>query len=350
MATSRNPASHEQIAEPVTKPIMRALVQDRYGPSDVLYLGDVPRPVPAEGQVLVRVMAASVNARDWHIMRGEPRIARLMDRSIFGWRAPRVRVRGTDYAGVVEAVGPGVQDWAVGDRVFGEADATLAEYVAAPVSAMARIPDGISMEQAAALPLAATTALECLRVADPAPGTTLLVNGASGGVGTFLIQLARSMGLQVTAVCSTRNAEQARALGAHGVIDYAKEDFTSLGTTWDLVIDLVGNRSLADLRQAVEPSGSVVLSGGGVPGEGRMVGAIALLVRAQLARRRNGPSIHTPQAVPTHDTLQVLAEFMAAGALRAQVERTFDFGNAAAALQHLETEHALAKVVVTCQR
>ena len=178
---------------------MRALVQDRYGTSDVLRVCDVPRPVPADGEVLVRLEAASVNARDWHIMRGEPRIARLMDRSIFGWRGPRVRVRGTDFAGVVEGVGPSVADWAVGDRVFGEASATLAEYVVAPVGAMARVPVGVSMEQAAALPLAATTALECLRAADPRPGSTVLVNGASGGVGTFVVQLAASMGLHVTA-------------------------------------------------------------------------------------------------------------------------------------------------------
>ncbi|HEX5862548.1 MAG TPA: alcohol dehydrogenase catalytic domain-containing protein, partial [Nocardioides sp.] len=163
--------------------------------------------------MLVRVEAASVNARDWHIMRGEPRIARFMDRSIFGWRGPRVRVRGTDYAGVIEAVGREAGEWVVGDRVFGEADATFAEYAAAPVAAMARIPEGTTMEEAAALPLAATTALECLRAADPAPGARLLINGASGGVGTFALQLARSMGLQVTAVCSGRNAEQAIALG-----------------------------------------------------------------------------------------------------------------------------------------
>ena len=193
-----------------------------------------PPPVPAEGEVLVRVEAASVNARDWHIMRGEPRIARLMDRSIFGWTGPRVRVRGTDFAGVVEGVGPAVADWAVGDRVFGEASATLAEYVAAPVGAMARVPDGVSMEQAAALPLAATTALECLRSVDPRPGSTVLVNGTSGGVGTFVVQLATSMGLRVTAVCSARNVDQARSLGAEAVIDYAKDDFVASGsrTTW----------------------------------------------------------------------------------------------------------------------
>jgi len=346
MATSHQPESLEHVGSPSAEPTMRALVQDCYGPPNVLHLAQVARPVPAEGEVLVRVEAASVNARDWHIMRGEPRIARLMDRSIFDWGAPRVRVRGTDFAGVVEGVGSGVRDWAVGDRVFGEASATLAEYVAAPVNAMARVPEGATMEQAAALPLAGTTALECLSAADPAPGSRVLVNGASGGVGTFIIQLARSRGLHVTAVCSARNSGQARGLGAERVIDYATEDFTTADTTYDVVVDLVGNRSLSDLRRVVAPSGSLVLSGGGVPGEGRIVGAVGLLIKAQLLKQRRGPSVFVPQAVPTHDTLQVLAGLLEAGAISSRIERTFDFELSAAALRHLETEHARGKVVV----
>ncbi|WP_374458039.1 NAD(P)-dependent alcohol dehydrogenase [Nocardioides sp.] len=350
MATRHRPSPHEQLTSAETPATMRAVVQDRYGGPDVLAVADVPRPVAGEGEVLVRVEAASVNARDWHIMRGEPRVARLMGRSIFGWRAPKVRVRGTDYAGVIEAVGPQVQDWAVGDRVFGEASATLAEFVAAPVTAMARIPNGVTMEQAAAVPLAATTAWECLRAANAAPNARTLIVGASGGVGTFLIQLARSLGLHVTAVCSARNAEQARALGASKVIDYAQEDFTQLEAAYDLVIDLVGNRPLAELQRVATPAGSVVLSGGRVPGEGRIVGAVALLIRAQVARRRGGPLLHTPQAVPTHGSLEVLADLMRAGVLRAQIERTFDLEGAATALEHLETEHARAKVLVVCRR
>ena len=326
---------------------MRAVVQDRYGTSDVLRACDVPRPAPATGEVLVRLEAASVNARDWHIMRGEPRIARLMDRSIFGWRGPRVRVRGTDFAGVVEGVGPGVADWAVGDPVFGEASATLAEYVVAPVGAMARVPAGVSMEQAAALPLAATTALECLQAADPRPGSTVLVNGASGGVGTFVIQLATAMGLHVTAVCSTRNGDQARSLGAEVVIDYATDDFVTSGPTYDLVIDLVGNRSLRDLRGRVKPGGSLVLSGGGVPGSGRFVGPIGLLVQAQLTKRRPGPVMHTPTAHPRRESLEDLADQVARGVITPTIEKVFGLEDAAAALRHLESEHARAKVVVS---
>ena len=311
------PAPRDTPAVVTAGQTMRALVQDRYGTSDVLRVRDVPRPVPVDGEVLVRVEAASVNARDWHIMRGEPRIARLMDRSIFGWRGPRVPVRGTDFAGVVEGVGPAVGDWAVGDRVFGEASATLAEYVAAPVGAMARVPDGVSMEQAAALPLAATTALECLRSADPRPGSTVLVNGASGGVGTFVVQLATSMGLHVTAVCSARNRDQARSLGAEVVIDYAEEDFVAGPTTYDVVIDLVGNRSLRDLRGRVAPGGSLVLSGGGVPDTGRFVGPVGLLVRAQLSKRRPGPVMYTPTARPRREDLEDLAEQVARGVITA---------------------------------
>ena len=329
---------------------MRAVVQHRYGGPDALSVADLPRPVPGKGQVLVRVEAASVNARDWHIMRGEPRIARFMDRSIFGWRGPRVRVRGTDYAGVIEAVGREAGEWVVGDRVFGEADATFAEYAAAPVAAMARIPEGTTMEEAAALPLAATTALECLRAADPAPGARLLINGASGGVGTFALQLARSMGLQVTAVCSGRNAEQAIALGAHHVVDYAHQDFTTAGLTYDVLVDLVGNRSLRDLRRVVAPTGSVVLSGGGVPGEGRLVGPIGTLVRAQLVKGRRGPSISTPLASPRREGLDDLASWLASGALTPVIDRVFGFDDAAAAVRYLETDHARGKVVVSRSR
>jgi NADPH:quinone reductase-like Zn-dependent oxidoreductase len=325
---------------------MRALVQDRYGTSDVLRVSEVPRPVLRDGEVLVRVEAASVNARDWHIMRGEPRIARLMDRSIFGWRGPRVRVRGTDYAGVIEAVGSGAGEWAVGDRVFGEADATFAEHVAAPVAAMARIPDSTTFEHAAALPLAATTALECLRAADPAPGSRLLINGASGGVGTFVLQLARSMELETTAVCSARNAEQAAALGAHHVIDYADQDFTTPGNPYDVVIDLVGNRSLSDLRRSVALTGGLVLSGGGAPGEGRFVGPIGLLVRAQLSRARGGASVFTPTARPHREGLEELADLVVRGALTPVIDRIFGFDDAA--LRYMETQHARGKVVLSC--
>ena len=187
-----------------------------YGPPDVLELGSIPTPAPGPGEVLVRVRAASVNARDWHVMRGEPRIARLLDRGSFGLRGPRVAIRGTDLAGTVEAVGEGVTRWRVGDHVFGEGTATLADHAVVPADQLASIPAGLGFDEAAALPLAATTALLCLDAADPAPGDSVLVNGASGGVGTFAVQLAKALGLHVTAVVSPRNAALAGSLGADG--------------------------------------------------------------------------------------------------------------------------------------
>lgn len=325
---------------------MRALVQDRYGPPDVLAVARVPVPDPGAGEVQVRVAAASVNARDWHVMRGEPRLARLLDRSTFGRTAPRVRIRGTDFAGVVQAVGTGVTRWQVGDRVFGESDAAIAEYVVATQDVIAEIPAGTTFEQAAALPLAANTALTCLRAGDARPGDRVLVNGASGGVGSFIVQLAKAMGLYVSAVCSARNADLASSLGADVVIDYGREDFCAAGVRHDLVVDLVGNRSLRDLRATVAPAGSLVLSGGGVSGEGRFVGPLALLIRAQAVAGLSGLRVTVPQAKPSRANLEELAGFVASGAVTPFVDRTFAFEDTAGALRYLETEHARTKVVI----
>ncbi|QJY49017.1 NAD(P)-dependent alcohol dehydrogenase [Pseudonocardia broussonetiae] len=326
---------------------MRALVQDTYGSPDVLKVAAVPTPDPGPGQVRVRVAAASVNARDWHIMRGEPRLARLLDRTVFGRTAPRVAIRGTDFAGTVDAVGAGVTRWQPGAPVFGEADAALAQYVVASQYLVAPVPSGASLPQAAALPLAANTALMCLRAGDPPPGACLLINGASGGVGTFAIQLAKTMGLHVTVVCSTRNADLARSLGAESVIDYNVEDFCAAPDRYDMVLDLVGNRSLRDLRRLVHPAGTLVLSGGGVSGEGRWIGPLGLLVRAQLMARLPGPRIVIPQAQPTTERLEELAALVASGSVTPVIDRVFDLDHSADALRYLETEHARAKVIVT---
>jgi NADPH:quinone reductase-like Zn-dependent oxidoreductase len=268
---------------------MHALTQDTYGPPDVLKPSVLPLPNPGPGHVRVKVVAASVNARDWHVMRGEPRLARLLDRTTFGRAAPRVAIRGTDFAGTVDAVGAGVTRWKPGDAIFGEAEGTFADYVVTAEHATAQIPGGTTFEQAAAVPLAGTTALICLRAGEPKPGARLLINGASGGVGTFAIQLAKAMGLHVTAVCSARNADQARSLGADRLIDYNREDFCATHDRYDIVLDLVGNRTIRHLRRLLHPSGTFVLSGGGVSGQGRFVGPLGLLIRAQLAARMPGP-------------------------------------------------------------
>ena len=329
---------------------MRALSQNAYGSPDVLEVSTVPVPTPGPSQIRVKVAAASVNARDWHVMRGEPRLARLLDRTTFGRNAPRVSIRGTDFAGTVDAVGTGVTQWQPGDPVFGEADAALAEYVVAAEDVVARIPTNTSYPEAAALPLAGNTALMCLRAGNPQPGGRLLINGASGGVGTFAVQLAKTMGLHVTAVCSARNADLARSLGADVIIDYKLVDFCAAPERYDMVLDLVGNRSIRDLRGLLQPSGTLVLSGGGVSGEGRFVGPLGLLVRAQLMARLPGPRIVVPQAKPTRQGLEELAALVTAGTVRPVIDKTFTLEDGAAAIRYLETEHAQAKVIVTIAR
>lgn len=326
---------------------MKALVQDSYGTSDVLRLEDVGDPVPAAGEVLVRMVAASVNAADWHIMRGEPRVARLMDRTIFGWRGPRQQIRGRDLAGTIEAVGPGVTEWQVGDEVLGEHEATLAEYAAVPASCLARKPAELSFEEAAALPLAAVTADLCLTAGAVRAGHRVLVIGASGGVGTFAVQLATLRGARVTGVCSTRNVELVASLGAEDVVDYTQRDVTRAGASYDVVVDLVGDRRLRDLRRVVAKGGTLVLSGGGNPGEGRILGPVGLMARGGLFGRLLGLRVQIPFARPDAERLAELAAMTVAGELRAVVERTFPLADAAAAIRHLEVEHARGKVVVT---
>ena len=325
---------------------MRALVQDRYGSPDVLRVDDVPTPVPSDNEVLVRVKAASVNARDWHIMRGEPRLARLLDPSTFGRVAPKVRIRGTDFAGTVESVGGGVTRWRPGDDVFGESGAVIAEYVVAPEAVVATMPAGIGYEQAAGIPLAANTALVCLRAGQVVSGQSVLINGASGGVGTFAVQLAKSMGLHLTAVCSARNADLARSLGADVIVDYGREDFSQSGRQYDLVLDLVGNRSLRDLRRVLKPSGTIVLSGGGVSGQGRFIGPLSLIIRAQLMARASRVRLVMPEAKPSAQNLAELAALVESGSVIPILDKTFPFEDAAEAIRYLEVQHARAKVVI----
>ncbi len=325
----------------------RAVTQSRYGGPEVLELTRLPRPGPGPGQVLVRVHAASVNARDWHVMRGEPRLARLMDRTVFAARRPRLATRGTDLAGVVVAVGADVTRWKPGDAVFGEGIGTFAEYALASADQLAAVPAGTPLVQAATLPLAATTALLCLDEAGLTPGGDVLVNGASGGVGTFAVQLAKVMGLHVTAVVSTRNVPLARSLGADEVVDYTVTDFTRTGRAYGAVVDLVGNRRLRELRRAVRPGGRLVLSGGGTSGSGRIVGPLRLLVGAKAAARFLPFEVVVPQAVPTTATLERTASLIASGQVTSLIDRTFSLEEAADAVRYLETEHARAKVVIT---
>lgn len=324
---------------------MRAWVQDEYGTWEVLRLAEVPEPVPGPGEVLVRVAAASLNAADWHLMRGEPRVARL-DRSMFGRRAPRNPVRGRDLAGTVVAVAPDVTGWAVGDEVLGEHEGTLAELAVVPAACLVRRPPSVSVVDAAALPLAATTAAVCLDAGAVGAGTRVLVVGASGGVGTFAVQLAVARGAEVTGVCSTRNLDLVASLGAAHCLDYTRGDVERCSSTYDVVLDLVGNRSLRALRRLVAPGGTAVLSGGGNPGEGGYLGPMGLFAHALLAGRLLGLRTRIPMAKPDAARLAELVAMVERGELRPVIDRVHPFEQAAAAMRHLEVEHARGKVVV----
>ena len=324
----------------------RAVVQHRFGSPAVLAVQSVAMPAPAPEEVLVRVEASSVNAQDWHIMRGEPRIARLMAPAVFRLRGPRVLVRGTDLAGVVVAVGEKASQWKPGDRVFGQGRGTFAEHAVALADELAALPTGLGFEAAAAIPLAGSTALQCLEAAQASPGSTILINGASGGVGTYALQLARTMGLRVTAVVSPRNVALARRLGAEEVIDYTSRDFAASGERYDVALDLVGNRSLAELRRCVRADGTLVLSGGGVPGTGRIVGPFRLLVQAQLQSKRAAIDIHVPKAVPTTERLNRLAQLVISGQVQPVLDRSYPLERTAEAITYVETVHPQGKVTI----
>lgn len=323
---------------------MKAVVQDRYGSSDVLEFKEVDDPVPSDREVLVRVHAAAVNAYDWHFMRGDPYLARLS----IGLGKPKVATRGRDFAGTVEAVGPNVRRLRPGDEVFGEADGTFAEYVLAPEDLVGPKPANLTFEQAAAVPLAGNTALMGLRDAGRLQaGQRVLINGASGGVGTFAVQLAKAFGAEVTGVCSTRNVELVRSLGADSVVDYTQLDFTRSRQRYDVVFDLVGNRSLAECRRVLTPGGTLVLSGGGVSSGGSVIGPMGLMLRAQVLSRfvRYRLVVLTERLTP--ENLATLRELAESGKVTPAIDRTYPLSEAAEAIRYLELDHARAKVVVT---
>jgi NADPH:quinone reductase-like Zn-dependent oxidoreductase len=316
----------------------------------VLALQTVDDPVPGPGEVLVEVRATSLNAADWHIMRGDPYVVRVMDRATFGWRGPKRGVRGRDLAGVVVALGSGVTELAVGDEVVGEvlAEGAFAELVATRADVLARKPADLSFEHAAALPLAGTTALTGLRDGGLSAGQRLLVNGASGGVGTYAVQIGAALGAEVTAVCSDRNAAQARALGADLVVDYATTDFAPSGERYDVVLDLVGNRSLADLRRVLTADGVLLLSGGGTSEGGSLLGPIRLFAQAGLRGRFVRPQrLLAFRAEPSAAAVAELLTMIGAGTLRPVIDRTYPLADLPEAMRYLEDDHARAKVVIT---
>lgn len=320
---------------------MKAIVQDRYGSADVLELREVDRPVPAAGEVLVRVRASSVNAADWHIMRGDPYFARL----VLGLRGPKARIRGLDFAGVVEAVGSGVSGFDVGTEVFGEVEGSFAEYVCVPQHLVDVKPANLTFEQAATLPLAGNTAWMGLR--DLRAGQRVLINGASGGVGLMAVQIAKARKADVTGVCSTRNVELVQSAGADHVIDYLVSDFTRGADRYDLIFDLVGNRSMAQLRGALTPDGTLVLSGGGSFTGGSLFGPYGLIFQGKALGSFIRHRLVVLEAKPSRENLAALRELAEAGELVPVIERTYPLTETPAAIRHVEGEHARAKVVVS---
>ena len=269
--------------------LMKAIVQDRFGPPDTLQLVDAEKPEIGSGEVLLKVHAAAVNPYDWHMLRGDPRIARLMGG--VGLTKPKTRIAGVDVAGRVQDVGADVHGLRPGDEVFGFARGAFAEYAAADAALVVPKPAGLSFEQAAAMPMAAVTALHAIRDRGRVqPGQRVLVNGAAGGVGTFAVQIAAALGAEVTGVCSARNTDMVRSLGATHVVDYASEDFADGTIRYDVILDNVGNRSIRDLRRAATPTGIVIVNGGGSPGH--IIGAVGSILRAASRQPVRPPADH----------------------------------------------------------
>jgi NADPH:quinone reductase-like Zn-dependent oxidoreductase len=323
---------------------MPAIVQDRYGtaPEDVLRLEQVAIPAIRDDEVLVRVRAAGVDRGVWHLMAGLPYLARAIG---FGLRAPKIQTPGMDVAGTVEAVGKAVTDLAPGDEVFGTAKATYAGYAAAKSSRLAPKPSNLTFEQAAVVPVSATTALQAVRKAGVKRGDRVLVVGASGGVGSYAVQIAKAYGAEVTGVASTAKLDFVRAIGADHVIDYTRDDFADGQHRYDAIIDIGGNRRIGRLRRALGPKGKLVLTGG--EDGGRWLGGIERNLRAQLLSPFVAQKLGAFVARQRRDDLAVLSELLQTGAITPPVDRTYPLGEAAAAIRHMVDGHARGKVVLT---
>ena len=324
---------------------MKAMVNMKYGPPDILELTKVERPTFKDDEVLVKVHAASVNPADWHLLRGEPYIARLQ----LGLRKPKDRVLGCDVAGQVEAVGKNVKMLQPGDEVFGSpfmhGFGAFAESVSVSEDLLAPKPANLSFEQAAAVPLAASTALQGLRDHGRIePGHKVLIIGASGGVGTFAVQIARYFGAEVTGVCSTRNVEMVRSLGADHVIDYTREDFTRSGRKYDLVFQLAGTRSPSDCRRALTSKGTLVLSSG--ESDGRWIGPVDRIVKALVLSPFVSQKMASFTVKPNKEDLQFLKQLIEAGKVRPVIDKTYPLSETPEAIRYLENGHARGKVVI----
>jgi len=322
---------------------MKAIVQDTYGPADVLELQEIERPEVGENDVLVRVRAAGSGPDVWHIMTGQP----YMARAALGFRRPKVRVRGWDVAGTVEAVGASVTDFRPGDEVMGVAEGgTFAEYAVTSPDKLVPKPANLSFEQAAALPISGVTALQALRdKAHVQPGQTVLVIGAGGGVGTLAVQVAKAFGAHATGVASSSKLDLVRSIGADDVVDYTREDFTDGSMKWDVIVDTAGRRPLRQLRRALTPKGTLVVVGG--DGGGRWTGGFFRgMLRGPLVSPFVGQKLMGLNSKVTREDLEGVAELAEAGKLRPVIGGTYALSETPDAIRELETGHAAGKLVI----
>jgi NADPH:quinone reductase-like Zn-dependent oxidoreductase len=322
---------------------MRAIVQDTYGPADVLELREIERPEVGENDVLVRVRAAGSGPDVWHIMTGQP----YMARAALGFRRPKVRVRGWDVAGTVEAVGASVTDFRPGDEVMGVAEGgSFAEYAVTSPDKLVPKPANLSFEQAAALPISGVTALQALRdKAHVQPGQTVLVIGAGGGVGTLAVQVAKAFGAHATGVASSSKLDLVRSIGADDVIDYTREDFTDGSMKWDVIVDTAGRRPLRQLRRALTPKGTLVVVGG--DGGGRWTGGFFRgMLRGPLVSPFVGQKLMGLNSKVTREDLQGVAELAEAGKLTPVIGHTYALSETPEAIRELEAGHAAGKLVI----
>jgi NADPH:quinone reductase-like Zn-dependent oxidoreductase len=324
---------------------MKAVVRRCYGGPEVLALETIGKPALPDDWLLVKVRAASVNPADWHFIRGEPYLIRLD----FGFGAPKNPRVGIDFAGVVESVGKDVTKYRPGDEVFGGANGALGEYVTvAETGNVARKTAALSFEEAAAVNVAGLTSLQTLRDrAGLRPGQRILINGASGGVGTFAVQIAKSMGADVTAVCSTRNVELVRSLGADRVIDYTREDFTKGTARYDVIMDNVANRGILEMRRVLRPDGKLIIIGGGGPDASPWIGAFWAPLKAAVVSWFVDQDMGIFLSHGSGADLAALAAMAEAGTLRPVIDRRYAFAETAEAMRYLETGRARGKVIVT---
>ena len=322
---------------------MQAILQDSYGSADVLRLARIAVPEIADDDVLIRVHAAGVHIGDWHLMMGQPYLMRVMG---FGLRAPKAPVRGLDVAGTVQAVGKNVTRFQVGEVVFGTGEGSFAEYTTGREDTLALKPANLTFEQAAAVPTSACTALQALRAGQIRSGQQVLIIGASGGVGLFAVQIAKSLGAEVTGVCSPAKVDLVRSVGADQVIDYTQEDPTRSGQKYDLILDMGGNRSLSELRRALTPKGTLVLVGG--EGGGRWVGgAMGRSLRALALSPFVSHNLRMIVATTKAADLEFLTELIEAGKVTPVIDKTYPLSQVPDAIRDLHAGHARGKIVIT---